>query len=189
MDNIRSRLKEPVFTADLRKQQPGRYTFGYVDSKAYRGELGYAEVSPPGSIWWQFGVGGFQVGTERRTPYNWSAIADTGTSLLLVPRPVVKAYYEGVKGSGYDEGWAAVVFPCESDLPDWSFFLPGGHRGTVPGRYMAYSRVNGTHCFGGMQSSEGIGFSVFGDVLLKAQFVVFDTGRKRVGFANKALTS
>ena len=118
-----------------------------------------------------------------------SAIADTGTSLLLVPRGVVGEYYGRVRGSGYDVDWAGWVFPCETALPDWSFRLADGYKGTVPGRYMVYSRVNGTHCFGGMQSSEGIPFAIFGDVLLKAQFVVFDVGEKRVGFASKVLTS
>ena len=49
--------------------------------------------------------------------------------------------------------------------------------------------LNETHCFGGGQRSEGIPFAIFRDVLLKTQFVVFDLGKKRVGFANKLLTS
>lgn len=40
---------------------------------------------------------------------------------------------------------------------------------------------------GGMQSSEGIGFGIFGDVVLKAQFVVFDVGGGRMGFGRKRL--
>ncbi|KAK5659501.1 hypothetical protein OQA88_702 [Cercophora sp. LCS_1] len=119
MDNIRSQLKEQVFTADLRRQQPGRYNFGYVDEKAYKGEIGYAGVTP-GSMWWQFQAGGYQVGTGQKVGHNWSAIADTGTSLLLVPKQVVRSYYAQVAGT---------------------------------------------------------------------QFVVFDAARKRVGFANKVLTS
>ncbi|KAH7631961.1 hypothetical protein B0T09DRAFT_397460 [Sordaria sp. MPI-SDFR-AT-0083] len=61
------------------------------------------------------------------------------------------------------------------------------YKGTVPGRYMNYGEANATWCYGGMQSSEDIGFSVFGGVLLKAQFVVFDLGGMRVGFAGKDL--
>ena len=210
-DNIRDRLARPVFTADLRRQAPGRYGFGFVDRGAYVGEMGFADVSPPDSVWWRFDAGGFQVGDGNGTTLGqepglgqkreerWSTIADTGTSLLLAPLNVVREYYRHVRGAAYDREWAGWLFPCDAAMPDWSFFLSGsgngtangtaGYKGTVPGRYMVYSRANGTHCYGGMQSSDGIGFGVFGDVLLKAQYVVFDLGAKRVGFANKVLTS
>ena len=38
-------------------------------------------------------------------------------------------------------------------------------------------------CFGGLQSNAGIGLSILGDVFLKSQFVVFDQGVPRIGFA------
>lgn len=189
MENLREQLPRAVFAADLRRRAAGRYSFGFVDETAYTGEMGYVSVTPRGSPWWQFVAGGFQVGDDARTgrvDVAWSAIADTGTSLLLAPVTVVAEYYARVNGSAFDPEWAGVVFPCEATLPDWSFFL-GEYRGTVPGRYMQYSRINETHCYGGMQSSEDIGFGVFGDVVLKAQFVVFDLEEKRLGFANKVL--
>lgn len=55
----------------------------------------------------------------------------------------------------------------------------------VPGPYMDYGPVNSYWCFGGIQSQGSSSFSIFGDVLLKAQFVVFDAGNSQIGFAAK----
>src|SRR5206468_140617 len=42
-------------------------------------------------------------------------------------------------------------------------------------------------CFGGLQSSDSAGINIFGDIALKAAFVVFDGGNSRIGFAKKPL--
>jgi hypothetical protein len=59
----------------------------------------------------------------------------------------------------------------------------------VPGAYMNYAPVDstGATCFGGLQSSAGIGFSIFGDIFLKSQYVVFDAsqGSPRIGFGQQ----
>ena len=61
----------------------------------------------------------------------------------------------------------------------------------VPGDYVNYAPVSdgSATCFGGVQSDEGVGFSIFGDVFLKSQFVVFEdaSGGPRLGFAAKEL--
>ena len=61
----------------------------------------------------------------------------------------------------------------------------------VPGSYMNYAPLSAgsASCFGGIQSDASIGFSIFGDVFLKAQFVVFDNaaGGPQLGFAAKNL--
>lgn len=111
---------------------------------------------------------------------------DTGTSLLLVPDAMVGEYYKQVSGVGLDRRVDMTVVPCSARLPGFYFGI-GSYRGRVPSAYMNYGRVNDTHCYCGIQLSQGIGVAVLGDVLLKIQFVVFDHGQAAVGFANKQL--
>jgi hypothetical protein len=54
---------------------------------------------------------------------------------------------------------------------------------------MQYAPTDNTSvsCFGGLQSNSGIGFSIFGDIFLKSQYVVFDQTQAspRIGFGQQ----
>jgi aspergillopepsin I len=117
-----------------------------------------------------------------------SGIADTGTTLLLLPDSVVKAYYAKVSGASYDSSQGGYTFSCSTSLPSFSFGVSSSTI-TIPGTYLNYAPTDdsGETCFGGLQSSSGIGINIFGDIALKAAFVVFDGGNKRLGWAPKAL--
>lgn len=185
MENIKDKLRHPLFTVDLKPQQPGTYDFGYIDKNKYTGNLKFVDVDS-NSPYWEFTVDGYKMGKNSKElrPYRFQAIADTGTTLLLLPQNVVNDYYSKIKGADFDAYNGMMVFPCSSNPPDFVMAL-GKYRGVVPGRYISYGQSNSTHCYGGIQSSEGIGFAIMGDVFLKAQFAVFDVGRNRIGFANK----
>ncbi|KAI9166552.1 hypothetical protein HJFPF1_02661 [Paramyrothecium foliicola] len=188
MDNIRDSLAKPLFTANLKKGETGNYNFGYIDRNEYQGDIKYVDLDLSSPLW-KIPVSGYKIGrTGRYVDLAFRGIVDTGTTLLLVPDEIVNAYYDGVEGAEYDDYQGMIVFPCETSLPDFYFGL-GAFRGLVPGNYINYGQANDTHCFGGIQTSEGIPFAVLGDILLKAQFVVFDLGNKRVGFANKKTIS
>lgn len=188
-DAVRDGLAAPLFAADLRHGAPGTYDFGFVDHAKYTGAVMYTPVRP-GGYYWEMTAAGYQVGTDAPfAPLAFDVIADTGTTLLLLPDAIVKAYYGQVPGSYFDEDdWGAVLFPCGADLPDFYFGLANGYRGRVPGRYINYGTTDGRNCYGGLQSSTGIGLNIMGAVLLKAQFVVFDYRNSgQLGFANKVL--
>ncbi|KAL2129439.1 hypothetical protein VTI74DRAFT_7813 [Chaetomium olivicolor] len=168
-DNAMSSLDAPVFTADLRAGSPGRYNFGFIDSKAYTGNLTLKSTTIKG-------------------------IADTGTSLFLLPSSVVTAYYGQISGAKYDTTQGGYTLPCSASPPSLSFGV--GNNGaniTVPGNYIKYAPTSssGTTCFGGIQPDTDIGFAIFGDVALKAAFVVFDgtRGKEQLGWASKTLPS
>ncbi|KAG5982044.1 hypothetical protein E4U55_002392 [Claviceps digitariae] len=183
-DNIRGDLARPLFTANLRSQGPGNYNFGYIDRGEYTGVIHYTPVDRSSPLW-KIATAGYWVG-NRRYQLTIDAIVDTGTSLALLPQSVVDNYYGQVKGSYLHPDFGMMVFPCTARIPDFWISM-GSYNGRLPGKYINYSRINSQLCFGGIQSSTGLPFSVLGDVFLKAQFVVFDYGKAAVGFANKKL--
>ncbi|CAG7559239.1 unnamed protein product [Fusarium equiseti] len=183
-DRVQNALDIPVFTANLQKGSAGNYNFGYINQNEYYGTVGFAKVTKD-SPWWQIDIEGYRIAAGAPW-HNWkySAIVDTGTTLLLLPDRLVNFYYRKVKGSYIDQDYGVWVFPCTANLPSFYFGF-GKYRGKVPGHYINYGRLTDKVCYGGIQSSEGIGFAILGDILLKAQFVVFDLKQNRVGFANK----
>lgn len=187
LDNIKDQLVKPVFTANLKKGKPGNYNFGYINASEYTGSIQYAAINP-GSPLWEISVSGYRIGSNETNYVSrvWNAIADTGTTLLLAPIDIVNAYYKQVNGSTMNSDYGMMMVPCNSALPDFVFGL-GTYRGVIPGSYMNYGRINRTYCFGGIQSSADAPFAVLGDIVLKAQFAVFDMGNNVVGFANKPL--
>lgn len=46
--------------------------------------------------------------------------------------------------------------------------------------------MEGETCFGGLQPSDDIGLNIFGDVALKAAYVVFNGETPSIGWAQKA---
>ncbi|KAI5465315.1 aspartic peptidase domain-containing protein [Mariannaea sp. PMI_226] len=182
MENVQDSLAEPVFTADLQKQRPGTYSFGYINKDQHKGSIYYQKsVSEE---FWQVSLNGYRVGPGSFNPYSFTAIVDTGTTLLLAPGPIVKAYYARVKGARLHKRMGVMVFPCESHLPDFIFGM-GPYRGTVPGHYMSYGENGDGSCYGGLQTSDDLPFAILGGILLKAQFVVFNIANHTIGFANK----
>lgn len=184
LENVQDDLEQPLFTVNLQKGKPGNYNFGYIDESEHTTEISYVPIEE-GTPFWKVPMSGYQVGSNRPfTQYPWSGVVDTGTTLLLVPDAIIKDYYSTIPGAHFDPYLGMMVFPCKVVAPDFTFGFDG-YRGTVPGHYVNYGQATQSDCYGGIQSSEGIGMAIIGDVLLKAQFVVFDIGNRTVGFAGK----
>lgn len=185
-DNIKSQLATPVFTANLLLDGSGTYEFGNIDSSKYAGKLAYVPVDSSAGFW-QFASASYKVaGTVGQNTQANPAIADTGTSLLLVDDNVVTAYYAKVPGATNDAQQGGYVYPCNTKLPDFSVALgTTGQYVTVPGSAITYM-AQGGQCFGGIQSNQGNPVQIYGDILLKTQFVVFDGTKPQLGFAPSA---
>ncbi|KAH6647183.1 aspartic peptidase domain-containing protein [Truncatella angustata] len=186
-DNVKSSLSSPLFTADLKHNTAGTYDFGYVDSTKYTGSIAYTSVTSSQGFW-QFSASSYKVGT---TTYSTavSGIADTGTTLLLLPATVVKNYYAKVTGSSNSNTYGGYVFPCTATLPTFTYTV-GSVSIVIPATYLNYAPVEdgSSTCYGGLQSSAGIGINIYGDIALKAAYVVFNGATTpTLGFATKTL--
>ena len=187
-DNVKSSLSAPLFAVDLKKGQPGTYAFGTTDASKYTGPITYVNVDNRRGFW-SFTTDGYAIGDGAVNTNSIAGIADTGTTLLLINDSVVRAYYASVAGARNDPQQGGYTYPCSSTLPSISFQV-GSYKATVPGSYINYAPVDdsGVTCFGGIQSSRGIGINIFGDIFLKSQYVVFEgQATPRLGFAAKPL--
>ncbi|PYH43776.1 pepsin-like aspartic protease [Aspergillus saccharolyticus JOP 1030-1] len=182
-DTVKSSLDAPLFAVDLQYHTAGTYDFGFIDSSKYTGSLHYAAVDDSQGFW-QFTASGYGVGDTASKSTAFSAIADTGTTLILLDDSIVSDYYNSVRSASYSDNYGGYVFSCSASLPDFSVKI-GSYTAVVPGQYINYAPISSgsSTCYGGIQSNEGLGLSILGDVFLKSQYVVFDSQGPRIGFA------
>jgi Eukaryotic aspartyl protease len=145
-DNVLPSLTEPVFTADLRAGSLGSYEFGVIDTTKFSGSLSWAPINTTRGFW-QFSSTKFQVssGTSAgivTSVANGQAIADTGTTLILVNPAVVNAYYSQVNGAVNDATVGGITFPCDANLPDLSVDIGGEFMARVSGRDINFAKVD-----------------------------------------------
>ncbi|KAK5661333.1 hypothetical protein OQA88_11228 [Cercophora sp. LCS_1] len=177
-------LEEKVISVDLKYLADGSYTFGKIDKTKFKGDLHYIDLIPEAQ-YWQFNFTGFHTeGANSWYLHQWAAIADTGTSLLLIQEEITRKYYGAVEGANNTMSYW--TFPCDAELPDFEMGF-GNWSMTIPGHYVNYTYIDEWDtCMGGIQSARGQPFSILGDIFLKAVYIVFDFGHARVGLAEKA---
>lgn len=183
-DTVKSQLDSPLFAVTLKHNAPGTYDFGFVDKNKYTGSLTYTDVDSSQGFW-MFSADGYKIGSTSGGSIK--GIADTGTTLMLLPDHVVSAYYQQVSGAQQDQTAGGYTFDCSSQLPDFTVSI-GSYDAVVPGSLINYAPTTqgSSTCFGGIQSNSGLGFSIFGDIFLKSQYAVFDSNGPRLGFAPQA---
>ncbi|KAH0174936.1 acid protease, partial [Aureobasidium melanogenum] len=185
-DNIMSELAQPVFTACLDLDGSGTYEFGTIDSSKFMGDLQFTPVNAA-SGFWQFDSSCYSIGGKTYNRTNASpAIADTGTSLLLLDPEVVQAYYSQVPSASYDSTVGGYTYDCSENLPDFAVAVGESYMANIPGSGITFSPVDSKTCFGGIQSNSGSDVQIFGDALLKHHFVVFHGESNLLGMAAKA---
>jgi len=172
----------------------GELLLGGVDDKYYDGDLHYAPVTR--KAYWQFELGGITLGGHKVKAAP-SAIADTGTSLLVGPTDEVKALVAKL-GLDSDGGAQSPVgalggqhaVPCEkaASLPPLAFEINGKTFELSGEEYVLRMELFGeTSCLLGILALDipkpAGPLWILGDVFLSKYYTVFDFEEDRVGFA------
>jgi aspergillopepsin I len=106
--------------------------------------------------------------------------------MLYVPPEIAALYWADVVGATLNSS-GYYFYRCGTKLPSFTFGV-GDSSYVIPGSYMGFPSHGWPICIGGIQSNVMTGgLNIFGIVLLKAVFVVFDAAGPRLGFASKLL--
>ncbi|XP_017001713.2 lysosomal aspartic protease [Drosophila takahashii] len=187
-DNIvqQGLVQRPVFSVYLRREGTsdfgGEVIWGGVDRSIYRGCINYVPVSMP--AYWQFTVNSAKI--EGTLLCNGcQAIADTGTSLIVVPLRAYNTINRLLNATDSGEGEAFVDCSNLCNLPNMQLNIGGSVYTLSPKDYIykVEESNNQTLCLSGFTYLKGSLLWILGDIFLGKVYSVYDVGNERIGFA------
>jgi len=185
------KLDEPVFAFYLGTGgSAGELVLGGVNPDHYTGDFSYVPVQetvPGRTGYWEVKLDGISINNSSVTTAT-KAIVDSGTSLLAAPKADIKAIAKLVG--------ASTVLPippfnreykidCDAAAPDIEITLGGNVYVLTKEDYIL--KESGSTCLFAMTGLDVPApagpLYILGDVFMRAHYVKFDVGQKRLGFA------
>ena len=182
-------LAQSVFAFYLAHEQKGELVLGGVDPSHYEGDFNYVPVmdTVPGKVgYWALAMDDIQIGGSSVTAVR-KAIVDSGTSLLAAPS---KDIHKIAKQVG---AHTVLPFPpfnreyminCTSPGPDIDIHINGQVYTLTKQDYIIQDAGQCLFAMTGLDVPAPAGpLYILGDVFMRAHYVKFDVGQKRLGFA------
>lgn len=190
----------PLFTAylgsfkDVSDPDKGEsfYTFGGIDQaviEASGQEIHYVPIDNTQGFW-AFDAPSLNINGQVINTSGNTAIADTGTTLMLVSDRVCEAIYSSIPGAHFDTKVDAWVYPANTPAEQFPVleFLVGQKPFTIEKEHIGFTPVDdsGTMIYGGIQSRGQLRFDIWGDTFLKCVYAIFDAGNLQFGVVQRA---
>ncbi|KAJ6126067.1 hypothetical protein N7471_010560 [Penicillium samsonianum] len=170
-------LPEPVFVANLRFNDRGRYVFGKIpyekkDVKFWDGDIEEKDF-------WKlpvtsYAIGGIENGRKAAAKKtDFKAIVDTGASSLHLPSEIVQNYYAKVPGHIQQSGQHLV--PSGQALPDLVLYIgEESYPVRILGKFLQpQGPLNELFCLGRLEESTNPHVHILGHPFFFAQNVIF----------------
>uniref|UniRef100_A0A093UKD8 Aspartic protease pep1 n=1 Tax=Talaromyces marneffei PM1 TaxID=1077442 RepID=A0A093UKD8_TALMA len=184
-ENVKPSLREPVLAAALKYQNPGTFEFGFINPGRYLGEIAFTSVNTHRGLW-EFTTDGYCVkecSDEFPTGEPFNAVLDSAISLLILNHKIVTDFYTYVPSAHYSPEVGGIIFKCDVEVPDLIINI-GDYAAAVSGKHIKYANMGDGNCFGGIQSDNGYGVNILGNIFFKNSYIVFvNDKRPMLGFA------
>ena len=194
LTNVCSPKDAELFTAYLSSEKSGEesfYTFGFIDTDVTNGQtVNYTPVDNSQGFW-NIPSTTAHVNGKQVKRHNNTAIMDTGTTLCLVDDTLVKAVYAAIPGAKYDssqQGWTFPTNTATADLPVVTVAI-GNHQYTIGKETLGFADAGNGMTYGGIQSRGDMTFDIYGDVVLRSLYAVFDQGNQRFGAVQRSAST
>ncbi|KAI0114606.1 acid protease [Hypoxylon sp. NC0597] len=124
------------------------------------------------------------------TSFPLQVVVDSGTTLSLLPEPVVSALAAGFPGAKSD-GNGGYTVPCDlrnstDGHVDFEFAGEGSSKVTITVSYSDFIWYGGDDCFLGAWYTGDIGVWILGDTFLRGAYVTFDQDNNALYMTNYA---
>ncbi|OQV10059.1 hypothetical protein CLAIMM_14107 [Cladophialophora immunda] len=166
------------------------FTFGSIDSDvvhATGGEISYTPVDDSNGFW-EFASESVTINGKKIPLPGNTAIADTGTTLMIIDDDLVEQIYSGIPGAKYDEsqqGWLIPSTTPSDKIPNVAFAV-GDAEIVIEPEHIAFAPLENTGMvFGGIQGRGKLPYNIYGDTFLKCVYAVFDAGKKQFGVVQR----
>jgi len=174
-------IDQPIFAFYLGDNAPGELTWGGYDASKFEGELEYVDLTS--ATYWEITLDAVESGSYKAADDSYTAIVDSGTSLLTGPKAEVTKLAAEVGATANVMGQYTIDCAKVDDLPDLVFTIAGKEY-SLPGSRTVI-QAQGT-CLWALM---GIDFPspgpqwILGDVFMREYYTVFNYLDQTVGFA------
>jgi len=192
LENMRDqgKLYEHLFTVNLGKEN--FFTFGFIDEATRQGrDIHWVDVDSKGGFW-KFDSRYARVGSKLLNRKYGSAIADTGSNLILTHPQIVWMIYKRIKGARYDSAQPGWVYLVGTEIPEISFSVGEDDSCMIEinEHNMNHSALGGGYVFGAVQENPayengGAQFDIFGTPFFRQIYAIFDIKGERFGLIKK----
>ncbi|CAO3676145.1 unnamed protein product [Rhizopus stolonifer] len=192
-------ISQKVFSVYFQPLWPGQQringeiVFGGVEPRHIIGDVKYVPVSSRKeySDYWAADIHSIKVGSHIRHFNNRiTAMVDTGSTLIYLPKESVNDLFNSIKGARRDSSGQYII-PCKaSNLPNISIRLNTTDYVITPQDYVITSGTltySKDFCYTYIQDSPSFVDAILGYGFLQQYVSVYDHENKRIGFAHRAI--
>ncbi|OBZ89891.1 Gastricsin [Choanephora cucurbitarum] len=194
--NVFSVYFQPVEGTDADRQEKrinGEIVFGGYEDRHIVGNVSYVNITSQPSFenYWAVDVDKISVGKSFEKTYtpNLSALVDTGSTLVYLPKEIMDNVFTDVKGARKDFLGQYIV-PCNStNLPNITITMGNQDFVLTSDHYLITSgalALSDDSCYTYIQESPSFVDVILGYGFLQQYVSIYDNENKRIGLAQRA---